>query len=149
MLNFDVSSPCPDGKCPLVRSVVAQLCCLISQPQGIANECTDSSTFIQNVNWAGVMADGASYETKYTGTKSPEGCCGDCYKSEGCGGWLYTGVQFTPCAKLIITANPRRVGNLDGKCPKGYAPSTTFTVQDGSNATAGLGPCSREVTQQN
>ncbi|KAK0632964.1 hypothetical protein B0T14DRAFT_560599 [Immersiella caudata] len=113
-------------------------------PTGTMKECSDSKTFIQHVNWAGVV--GAAYDTTYPSSKakSAEACCSACYQAGGCGGWVYDGLNtYTPC--IYLTIKPKGGGaGQDEKCPDGYADSTSFNIDDQKTAVGGLGPCSHE-----
>ena len=100
-------------------------------------ECTDTSSFIKDIDWAGL--EPGAYDSNFDPASSAEGCCGRCFNSPGCAGWLYNGSSpYTPCIKIMITANKPKP---DKNCPKGYVAQTTFGK--GQDCVGGLGPCSQ------
>ncbi|KAK0656249.1 hypothetical protein B0T16DRAFT_365384 [Cercophora newfieldiana] len=115
-------------------------------PTGIAKECTDSKTFTQHVDWAGVV--GSQYNTSFDHPQmtSPEACCGICWSSPGCASWLYHEGSVTACVWLNITSVPDGGSKADDDCPLGHAPSTAFKIVPESNGIAGIGRCSGEAT---
>jgi len=112
----------------------------MDRAQGVTNACTDTSSFITDVEFMTVLGlDKDLTSDQFTQATSAAGCCNACFtQGKGtCAGWFFNpSSKFTPCAMVMIkTGGP----GADDSCPNGYAAS--LEINKGGDGVAGKGPC--------
>ncbi|KAK0737399.1 hypothetical protein B0T21DRAFT_347770 [Apiosordaria backusii] len=114
-------------------------------PTNLNDFCKDSSSFLSDVDPFNTKADGDSGKVAWSldSSASAEVCCNTCFNTPDCAGWIYTGVDFTPCTLFTLKGTFAESKDRD-TCPSGQAGMITFGRKNGEKATAGRGPCSND-----
>ncbi|KAK3298678.1 uncharacterized protein B0H64DRAFT_80513 [Chaetomium fimeti] len=117
-------------------------------------DCNSLSTYLTPISWVGTTVGAYKSEFASAGGMSPFACCRACQERAegGCAGWLHNAsAEFTPCTLVVVNVDQPDKGDGDeddnAMCPRGRTAATFFQGglgEDGSEGTAGMGPCALE-----